>query len=396
MPLFGMDQSTWKIYITHMFLEIYFLIQVTLIPVFITEFNLSILEASLVVTLPNIVGLLTNIPAAILFDRLSVRRLLFLSMLVEGGSALFISQTRSFWTLLLGAAMMRAASSIYHVSGLSQISRNMNGNQVNRSMGFHNAFGSLGSAVGVISLSLFLSTIGWRWFYLFWALPSLVWGVLILNSPHLESVQTERQEVKMPMRRSSFRYSRLFVSGFLIFLIMCGVRAVGITSTMTFMTTYLINVKNLSKSIASLIFGLGPLMGIVGSLSGGYLGERIGVKRTLSLAIMGCTLTIALLALSSQVTLLATLYILYSFFNSSVWTPTNTIVANITPDREKGRGYGAYFLTEGLIRSVTPIITAGIIELSSIWYIFPFSLIFLTASLVILHYLPYPQRNNNS
>lgn len=200
----------------------------------------------------------------------------------------------------------------------------------------------------------------------------------------------------MPMRRSSFRYPLLFVSGFLIFLVMCGVRTVGITSTMTFMTTYLINVKNLSKSIASLIFGLGPLMGIVGSLSGGYLGERIGVKRTLSLAIMGCTLTTALLALSSQVTLLATLYILYSFFNSSVWTPTNTIVANITPERKKGRGYGALFFTEGLIRSVTPIITAGIIELSSIWYIFPFSLIFLTASLVILHYLPYPQRNNNS
>jgi len=132
-------------------------------------------------------------------------------------------------------------------------------------------------------------------------------------------------------------------------------------------------------------------MGIVGSLSGGYLGERIGVKRTLSFAILGCTLTIASLALSTQVTLLATLYILYSFFNYSVWTPTNTVVEERVEDR--GRGYGAYFVTEGLIRSVTPTITAGIIELSNIGYIFPFSLIFLITSLVILHYLFYPKRN---
>jgi len=97
-------------------------------------------------------------------------------MIIEGVSAFIISQTNSFWALVIGVTFMRIASPLYHVSGLSQISRFARPENISRSVGFHNALGSLGSAIGLVSLTLFLSTTGWRWTYLFWSFPIIIWG----------------------------------------------------------------------------------------------------------------------------------------------------------------------------------------------------------------------------
>jgi MFS family permease len=129
-------------------------------------------------------------------------------------------------------------------------------------------------------------------------------------------------------------------------------------------------------------------MGIVGSLSGGYLGERIGAKKALNYAIIGCAISLFILSLASQLYFLALIYILYSFFNNAVWSPINSLVADMTPITERGLSFSVYFFTEGLIGSIAPILAAGVIELSDVWFVFPFSIVFFVACLVILQFLP--------
>jgi len=381
-----MEKPLWMICTTHMFLEVYLLIQVALIPVIIQEFQLSPLEASLVVTIPCLVQLLMNIPSGLLADRFNTQYLLFASMLVEGVSAIIVSQTSNFWTLVIAVSFVKISSPLYHISGLSQISRLAKPEQINRSMGFHNAFGSLGSAIGVVSLAVFMLTLGWRWTYLFWAVPILIWGCIILMSSQLKTKRFEKTETKSKLgqRRLSFILS----SGLLFFLIAIAVREVGGTGSSTFMTTYFVKTRNLSESTASLIFGLGPFMGIVGSLSGGYLGERIGAKKALNYAIIGCAISLFILSLASQLYFLALIYILYSFFNNAVWSPINSLVADMTPITERGLSFSVYFFTEGLIGSIAPTLAAGVIELSDVWFVFPFSIVFFVTCLVILQFLP--------
>jgi MFS family permease len=381
-----MEKPLWMICTTHMFLEVYLLIQVALIPVIIQEFQLSPLEASLVVTIPSLVQLLMNIPSGFLADRFNTQHLLFASMLVEGVSAIIVSQTSNFWTLVVAVSFVKISSPLYHISGLSQISRLAKPKQINRSMGFHNAFGSLGSAIGVVSLAVFMLTLGWRWTYLFWAVPILIWGCIILMSSQLKTKQFEKTETKSKL--GSRRLSFILSSGLLFFLIAIAVREVGGTGSSTFMTTYFVETRNLSESTASLIFGLGPFMGIVGSLSGGYLGERIGAKKALNYAIIGCAISLFILSLASQLYFLALIYILYSFFNNAVWSPINSLVADMTPITERGLSFSVYFFTEGLIGSIAPTLAAGVIELSDVWFVFPFSIVFFVACLVILQFLP--------
>ena len=385
-----MEKPLWMICVTHMFLETYLLVQVALIPVIAREFQLSLLEASLVATVPSLFTLLMNIPSGFLADRFSTNHLLFASMLIEGLSALLISQTYNFWMLVLGVSLMKIASRIYHISGLSQISRFAKPERMGRSIGFQNALGSLGSAAGVVSLAVFLSTLGWRWSYLFWAFPILIWGFILLRSPQLKTKPTDKTEIEKQERL--MKLSLIFSAPLLIFLVAIGIREVGSTGISTFMTTYFVSTRGLSESTASLIFGLGPFMGIVGSLAGGYMTERTGAKKALSWAVLGCVVSLSILSLMTHVYLLVLVYLVYALFSNSLWSPMNTIVAAITPESERGLSYSIYFFTEGLIASFTPTLVAGVIELSDVWFVFPFSIIFMIMGLIILQLLPKPKK----
>jgi MFS family permease len=383
-----MEKRFWMICFTHMFLEVYLMIQVALIPVYIKEFQLSLLEASLVATVPSIVQLLMNVPSGFITDRFNPKHLLFASMMIEGISALALSQTNSFWTLVLAMSVLKISSPVYHIAGLSQISRSVEQNRMSRSIGFHNALGGLGVAIGLLTLTVSLPTIGWRGAYLAWAFPVLVWGFIILGFLKVE----RSSEKKVAETGSSLSRMVVLLSGaFVIFLAATGLREVGNTVTTTYMTTYLVQFRGLSETTASLIFGLGPFMGVMGSLSGGLIGEKMDPKKALSLAILGCAISLALLGATSQLFLLAGLYVVYSFFSNSIWVPMNTMVADISPSKDRGLSYSIYFFSEGLIASIAPTAAAAVIGLYDIWYIIPFSIAFLIAGLVVLQFLSYPR-----
>jgi predicted MFS family arabinose efflux permease len=380
----ALKKRFWMVSSTHMFIEVFLLMHLTLLPVFVDEFQLSLLEASLLVSIQSVVGLVMNVPAGVIADRVNAKMLLMVSLIIEGSSALLISQAHQYWMLVLGVALMRIASPVYHISGLSQISKLATREQISSLMGTHNALGSVGAAVGSLSLSISLATIGWRTVYLSWALPILLWVGVLFHAFPIDDTSA----VKQPLSRSrSIQLTRIFNRNFIVFLTSIGVREIGVTSIVTFLTTYLITVRGVSQSLASLIFGLGPVVGIVASLTGGYMGDRFGAKRILSSALVGNCIFLILLAFATDIPSLAVLYMIYSYWNNSVWTPMNTLVARIVPTAERGSGFSTYFFIEGVVKAVTPFLAAAVIETYNIWTLFPFSFCFVLASIIILQLL---------
>jgi MFS family permease len=149
--------------------------------------------------------------------------------------------------------------------------------------------------------------------------------------------------------------------------------------------------RNLMESTASLIFGLGPFMGIVGSLIAGSSGDRIGAKKILALPILSCAFALFVFSIASDLYILIPAYLVLAFFNSIAWTPMNTMVADMIPVRARGLGFSMYFLIEGVIEAVSPTIAARLIDLSSIVYLFPFSLAMVIVGLIILQFLRFPK-----
>ena len=83
--------------ITHMFVEFFLLTQLALIPVYVKEFQLSLLQVSIVASIFPLIYLTANIPCGLLADRFNARFILSGAMMIEGISALVISQTNNFY-----------------------------------------------------------------------------------------------------------------------------------------------------------------------------------------------------------------------------------------------------------------------------------------------------------
>lgn len=367
---------------THMFVEVFLFVHLALIPTFIKEFNLNLFQASLIATIPNLVILLSYMPAGLLVDKIGAKPMLLISMLLEGTAALCISQLRDYLPLILAVSLIKVSSPIYHTSGLSAISKMSTSNSTGKVMGFHNALGSLGSAFGLLSLSILGGTLGWRSVYLFWSIPILMWCLPILKS---EVGKPERSPDKDRGEKTFFRdLKSVLTFSFTLFLLIVALRNFGASVISTFMTTYLVELRNFSQEAASMIFALGPLTGILSSLVSGYLCSKLGDTETLLLMVVGSILSLFPLALTRGLALLMLCYFVYSFFNNGVWSPIGSLVAALTPSSKRGLGYSSYFLIGGVASTIQPTITAIIIGYTSLNAIFPIAIGILTACAVLL------------
>lgn len=367
---------------THMFVEVFLFVHLALIPTFIKEFNLNLFQASLIATIPNLVILLSYMPAGLLVDKIGAKPMLLISMLLEGAAALCISQLRDYLPLILAVSLIKVSSPIYHTSGLSAISKMSTSNSTGKVMGFHNALGSLGSAFGLLSLSILGGTLGWRSVYLLWSIPILMWCLPILKS---EVGKPERSPDKDRGEKTFFRdLKSVLTFSFALFLLIVALRNFGASVISTFMTTYLVELRNFSQEDASMIFALGPLTGILSSLVSGYLCSKLGDTETLLLMVVGSILSLFPLALTRGLVLLMLCYFVYSFFNNGVWSPIGSLVAALTPSSKRGLGYSSYFLIGGVASTIQPTITAIIIGYTSLNVIFPIAIGILTACAALL------------
>jgi MFS family permease len=150
------------VWISHMLAEVFLLMHPALVPVFVYEFNLSLFEAGLLVTIPSLCRLAVTIPTGILADKLGPKRFIILSMLIGGVAGILVNQSANVYSLLVGLSLIMMSVTLYHPPGMSVIGR-LFPNQAERStaIGLHGASGSIGQALGTISLGLLL-TFGWR------------------------------------------------------------------------------------------------------------------------------------------------------------------------------------------------------------------------------------------
>jgi MFS family permease len=354
------------VWISHMLAEVFLLMHPALVPVFIYEFNLSLFEAGLLVTIPSLCRLAVTIPTGILADKLGPRRFIILSMLIGGVAGILVNQSANVYSLLVGLSLIMMSVTLYHPPGMSVIGR-LFPNQAERStaIGLHGASGSIGQALGTISLGLLL-TFGWRFSYLLFAIPLLIWAVVLsgMRIPQLAKRQLQPEPLITARQKRQMANSptkKLISHGFSILLLSMGLNALANNGVAAFMTTYM-TTMDFSQEVASTIFGAGPLIGIVGAIAAGYLSSKVGPEKSLMLIYFGqVTFLLGFVFLPSAI-LTAASFLMYQFFLSAVWTPANSLVVSLMGDIGGGTAYSFFFFSNDAPGAISPLIAAVLIE----------------------------------
>lgn len=387
--------------ITHSFIHVFTFMHIALIPVFIEEFNLSIIQSALIASVPVICSILMSIPSGILADKIGHKTFMALSLLGSGISGLAVYQAKEFPTLLIALIFIDLSSTLYHPPSLSIVSELYPYEWRNRALGIHGAGGTGGIAIGPITLGLLMDRFGWRLAYLVWAFPVIVSSFMLLKIPKASKLKKNPSnqdrrigsETEEEKNSSSTSVSEILTYGYVLLLLALVVKGTGDRGVSTYMTTFLVSYKDLTESAASLLFGLGSLLGIFGALSGGVLSDKIGTKRWITLAYAANMVTLLLIATTNS-WLLLMVYLCYGFLGSSTLAATSSLVAEFSSKKRRGFAYSVFMFTFGLTGTTSPLIAAKIIELYDIWTLFPFAFSLNGIGILILQLLPKTKHEN--
>jgi len=352
---------------SHTLLHVYTNLPLALLPVLIGEYGLSILLASLIVAIPRVFSLIFSIPSGLLTDRLGHTKLISFSLFLNviAGSLIFLSPNVE--VAVLGFSIIALASTFYHPPALSATSNISPSGFLSRALGF------------------ILNWLEWRYIYLIWIIPMFLVATVALFvdiDEHLSEGFDHRRKkhVTTPLKEV------LSVSFLSFLLLMLFSSAAGGTIS-TYFTTYLTENRGLDAGLASIIFGLSPLIGLTSVIIGGYAGDKLGWRRSLTLTVSTVITALFLMFVSTSTTQTVLFYIVYGFFNIMTMPITTSLVAKITPQKSRGTAFSLQFIPESVIGIAMPVILGVLISLLEIGIIFPIAIIFFVIVLFITQIL---------
>jgi len=345
-----------------------------------SKFNLSAFQAGLLVSIPRFLQLFLSIPSGLLADRLNAGKLISISLILEGMAGLIIFLYPSIASLFVGFSLIAISSTLYHPPALSAAVGVLPEDFRSRGLGLHGACGTLGVALGPISLGFVLTWFDWKFTYAFWLIPIFLIAFLIM----LLNFKFEVHEERMSQKSVSEPLKSIFTLTFISLLLFISIRTAASSSISTFMTTYLTIGKGISPSIASVIFGLSPLIGLIGSLIGGFLGDKLGWRKAFTVIFIFILITLTILLLAPSSILVVIFYLTYGILNTMTMPISSSLVAKIIPSGARGTAYSTYFIPISISGILMPIITSLFVDLFGIWIIFPMSIALYICTLILV------------
>ena len=319
----------------------------SLIPIFISEFNIGIDVLGFVVTVSAFMFGIGAIPSGWLESRIGGKTLLVIYLFGSSFSALFISLSNSFNVLVFGLGLLGLTSSIYHPAGLTLISNRIH--HITKGMAVHGVFGSTGSAVGPVLATTLALFISWRASYATLGLFNLALGIASIllipstkDNEHVEIINTKKKDNKTNRTALLYFYVTNLIMGFVYY---------GFT---TFMPIHFSeNTKDLLPFIPDTMkAGVFPsfvfISGIIGQIIGGKLGSHFNRVRILPYIIAMNIPFLLLMGNSKGIMLVfCSLCLGMTYFSSQ--PICNTIIADLTNSNNRGIGYGInFFLSMGI------------------------------------------------
>jgi MFS family permease len=252
-------------------------------------------------------------------------------------------------------------------------------------MGLHGAGGTLGHAAGPLMVSVFIGLLAWQWrqVYLFLAFPMVLGIIMVLFLRNETMKEVKVNSAKFEENGDS---SRLFTASLVMFLAFSSLRMMGSSMIGSFLVLYLQDIRGLTITYASLVASTTTLTGIIAAPIGGYMAARLGEKKWILMSFGAGWIFLALSMLLPNIIWFTGLYVAYGFCNTMSMAARSSIMARLTPSRQRGLGYALFFLPGSVMGAIAPIIAGLLAQSYGFNAIFYSALVLYVVSLAVLEF----------
>ena len=286
-----------------------------------------------VVTLYGLLFGVGALPAGFLVDRLGSKSLLLVCLWGASLATVGMAFSPSLPVFSIFAALMGLSLSIYHPAGTALITHSMKPS--GRVFALHGMAGNLGVAGASVIAGSLGWLFGWRWALVVLAVCGLLLGLRVLALP-----APETHEIRSRAGRGN-------VPGFILLLVAAtfmGVVYRGVTTFLPkFFSTSYASADSGGAALGGALATAALLVGLAGMYVAGRVADRgISPARVFLVgAVMQAPFLLAVGWFGGAS--LVPLFMGFAFFHFFTQPVGNQMVAEFTPPRLRGLGYGIYF-----------------------------------------------------
>jgi len=372
--------------VTHTLTHVFGGIHPAIFSILREEFSLSLRQLGIIAAIPPLLQALLSIPTGLLSDRIGSKKMVMLSLVVAILGAVLASQTTSPLMFIVAISLVYLNTTIYHPASYSFTSRLFTDENRPKALGLHGAGGTLGHAIGPLSVSILIGLLAfeWRQVYLLLAAPLLIGIIMVF---FLKEEAPEKEGEEDPAVEAATDVRSILSFSMVMFLAYSALRMMGGSMISTFIVLYLQDVKHLDLAAASFIASGTMLLGFLAAPIGGFMAARFGEKKWILASFSLGSLLLAASIFSRNVTIFAIFYIGYGFCNTLGMAARSSIMAMLSPSGQRGLGYALFFLPGSIMGAVAPVVAGFVAENYGFTTIFYISLGIYVVALGILKFM---------
>ncbi len=239
------------------------------------ELHLPLTAATLVKTVPILIGSSMRIPVGMLADRFGPRFVMASVMATAGLATLYLNTAHSMSNLLIGAVFMGLCGTSFAV-GVCSVSSWTAPNKKGTALGIFGA-GNVGTALTTFCLPMLIAGLGWRGAFRIYGFTLLAaagaYALIGRNAP-TQGARPSLAQILAPLRSlRTWRFGFYYVATFGVFV------ALTLTLSDIYVDAYKVSLVN-----AGLLSTIFTFTASISRIPGGHLADRWGARKVLQLA----------------------------------------------------------------------------------------------------------------
>jgi MFS family permease len=351
-----------------------------LFPYLKAQLGVGYIELGFALTVFGLVSGLTQAPIGYLADHIGARKVLLIGLTVGGLALIMLGMHLSYASLVVCAAGLGLANSVYHPCDYAILSTHMDESRMGRAFSIHTFAGFLGGAVAPAIMAALVAWLGGLGALIVAGAVGPAVALLLIAVGIPDASSADRKEDGAAAPQQSVVTPAIIMLTF--FFMLLGLSNAGISN---FGVVALMSGYGVTFSAANIALTAFLGASAAGVLAGGYLADRTSRHGQVAAACFAVNAVILLvIATTTLPSLLLTGMMAIAGFLGGVIAPSrDMLVRNAAPPGAAGRAFGIVSTGFNLSGIFGPLLYGWIMDQSLPHWVFGASVVFMTLTVLL-------------
>ncbi|MCK1639901.1 MFS transporter [Bradyrhizobium sp. 157] len=351
-----------------------------LFPFLKEQLGVGYIELGFALTVFGVVSGLTQAPIGYLADHIGARKVLLIGLTVGGLALIMLGLHLSYVSLIISAALLGLANSVYHPCDYAILSTHMDEARMGRAFSVHTFAGFLGGAVAPAIMAALVATVGGLGALIVAGSvgPAAALLLIAVRIPDASSADRKTDDSAAPQQ--SIVTPAIIV--LTIFFMLLGLSSAGISN---FGVVALMSGYGVTFSAANIALTAYLGASAAGVLAGGYLADR--TKRHGNVAAACFAINAVIITIIATINLPSVVLIvamgLAGFLGGAIAPSRDMLVRNAAPAGAAGRAFGIVSTGFNFSGILSPLLFGWIMDQSLPRWVFGASVVFMVLTVLL-------------